>query len=134
MVLPGVGPVGLAPDLEEYVVVGHAPFFAPRARSQELVPGFIVNGTGNSGAVITAYLFVVGSITGSAYGFTATVGLQMCLLDGGANAQCYPNVPEPLFTQCELTSRAENHGQHGQHRLCTRLHAALPPCRHAALA
>lgn len=66
---------------------------------KELVPGFIVNGTGNSGAVITAYLFVVGSITGSAYGFTATVGLQMCLLDGGANAQCYPNVPEPLFTQ-----------------------------------
>jgi hypothetical protein len=71
---------------------------------QELVPGFIVNGTDAGGAVFTANLFLVGSVSGSAYGFTASVGLQMCLLAGAADVQCFPNPPELLFSQSERGS------------------------------
>jgi hypothetical protein len=63
---------------------------------QEIVDFFIVRGTDNSGAAVNLNLFVVGTMTGSAYGFTAAVGLQMCLFDG---TQCYPSIPVSLFAQ-----------------------------------
>ncbi len=60
---------------------------------------FEVSGVDNSNNPIAANLFVIGSITGSAYGFTASVGVQMCLVNGEDTSQCFPTTPDLLFQQ-----------------------------------
>ncbi len=79
-----------------YPAVG---MLVPLCVHQEPVPMFEVSGVDNSNNPIAANLFVVGSITGSAYGFTASVGVQMCLVNGEDTSQCFPTTPDLLFQQ-----------------------------------